>query len=367
MNSRKFGAFLLAAVAAAVPFSVDADGPWASLIPFKRVEADPRKPYLLTEEHGPWLILAATFTGDRAEKQARDLVLELRSRFKLPAYVHKQTYDYTAKLPGRPTPKGDKLTNMRYANAAKYDGMAVLIGNYRSIEDAELEKTLERIKQLRPDCLSKNSGAGQEASSPFGDLKRRVSSAAKSRGPLANAFVTRNPLIPEELFAPKGVDDFVARLNGNVKFSLLDCPGRYTVRIATFRGETTINQREIRENRARQLTDKLEIAADKSHRLTVALRERGVEAYEYHDREESIVTVGSFASEGNLLPNGAIEINPEMYKIVEQYRAMPREIPGRGVAMQPRALAGITFDLQPLPMPVPRRSVAADYARRRVE
>jgi hypothetical protein len=367
MNSRNLGILVLAVVTAAVPFPVAAEGPWASLIPFKRVEADPRKPYSLTEEHGPWLILAATFSGDRAEKQARDLVLELRSRFKLPAYIHKQTYDYTEKLPGRPTPKGDKWTNMRYLHAARYDGIAVLIGNYRSVEDAELEKTLERVKQLRPDCLSKDSGAGQEATSPFGDVKRRVSGTAKSRGPLATAFVTRNPLLPEELFAPKGIDDFVARLNSGVKYSLLDNPGRFTVCVATFRGETTINQREIRENRARQLTDKLEIAADKSHRLTMALRERGVDAYEFHDREESIVAVGSFESEGNLLPNGAIEINPEMYKIVEQYRAMPREIPGRGVAMQPRSLAGITFDLQPLPMPVPRRSVAADYARRRVE
>jgi hypothetical protein len=98
------------------------------------------------------------------------------------------------------------------------------------------------------------------------------------------------------------------------------------------------------------------------------LRERGIEAYEFHDRTESIVTIGSFESEGTLLPNGTVEINPEMFKIVQQYRAVPREIPGRGaVGLQPVSLAGITFDVQPIPMPVPRRSVATDYARRRVE
>jgi hypothetical protein len=370
---------LLGLLLAAITVSVtSADGPWTALIPFRRVEADPKKSYLLAEEHGPWLILAASFAGASGEKQAHDLALELRSRHKLPAYIHKQTYDYTQSfhVADRRTPMGDPA-QMRYANNSRFDGFAVLVGNFRSVEEAELEKTLDRIKELRPECMSKpragDANTHLNGHEPFAGLlqvKRRISGgAAKHKGPLAAAFVTRNPLLPEELFAPNGVDDFVARLNSGVEHSLLKNRGKFTVRVATFRGNTTINQREIREIESRdKVTNKLEVAADNAHRLTVALRDRGVEAYEFHDRTESIVTIGSFDTDGTPLGNGTIEINPEIYKIMEQYRALPREIPGKHiVGFQPRSLAGVTFDVDPRPMEVPRRSVAADYSRRRAE
>ena len=100
----------------------------------------------------------------------------------------------------------------------------------------------------------------------------------------------------------------------------------------------------------------------------MALRERGVEAYEFHDRTESIVTIGSFDYEGKPLQNGTIEIAPEILKTINDYKAVQRALPGQSaVGLQPRMLAGITFDVQPVPIPVPRRSVAADYARTRRE
>ena len=43
---------------------------------------------------------------------------------------------------------------------------------------------------------------------------------------------------------------------------------------------------------------KLEEAAYNAHLLVVALRKQGVEAYEFHDRHESLVTIGSFDSVG---------------------------------------------------------------------
>ena len=48
------------------------------LIPFKRIDADPNKSYPLTAENGPWLIMAATFSGEKAREQAQELVYELR-------------------------------------------------------------------------------------------------------------------------------------------------------------------------------------------------------------------------------------------------------------------------------------------------
>ena len=69
----------------------------------------------------------------------------------------------------------------------------------------------------------------------------------KQNGPLANAFITRNPLLPEDYFVPKGgLDELVVKMNKNVKYSLLDCPGKYTVQVAHFTGEVILNQNEIR-------------------------------------------------------------------------------------------------------------------------
>jgi invasion protein IalB len=65
-----WGLLVLAASHAAL-----AAPPWASLIPFKKVEADPQASYELTEQHGPWLIMCTSFAGPTAEQQAHDLVL----------------------------------------------------------------------------------------------------------------------------------------------------------------------------------------------------------------------------------------------------------------------------------------------------
>jgi hypothetical protein len=182
---------------------------------------------------------------------------------------------------------------------------------------------------------------------------------------MGSAFVTRNPLLPESYFAPEGVDEFVAGLNRGVEHSLLDNPARFTVRVATFKGNDTINQAEIAElEKSNRVTNKLEIAADKAHRLTTALRKQGVEAFEFHDRHESIVTIGGFATEGTLLANGALDINPGILQIMKTYGASQDPIPGQPVlGLRPRTLNGIAFDVQPMPMAVPKRSIATQYAR----
>lgn len=351
---------------------VSAKSPLLSLLPFKRVDADHNKDYTLSENNGPWLILAATFGGAEGEGQARELVLELRRRYKLPAYLHRRTaserFDQE-EIRGLTYDKYGAPKRMKYKRNAQHDAIAVLVGDFNSIDDAKLEDSLERIKHMRPDCLDlKKRGRTMQHFAGLRDAYRRVSGdkRRRERGPMGRAFVAPNPLLPKEYFAPGGLDDFVRDLNRSVKFSLLNNPGQYTVRVATFRGDQTINQTKVQElERSGRFSDKLEFAADKAHRLTVALRKRDVEAYEFHDRNESIVAIGSFDSEGTTLANGTIDINPEIYHIMKTYGARPRQLPGQGVlGLQPTQVDGIPFDVQPLPMKVPRRSIAQDYARR---
>ncbi len=365
--------FLLAVVVSAlaiVPTS-NADTRWTSFIPFRKsVEADPGKRYELTEDRGPWLILAASFAGKGAEQQAHELVLELREKFNLPAYINQKQFDYTETVEGKSI---DRYTGgpakMKYANAMKFEAYSVLAGEYESPKDPKIPKTLEMLKYARPKCLDeaeREQGSAQWMVGIRKHLQQMNGNPAKrSKGPMGNAFVTRNPHLPETYFAPGGIDDFVVKLNEHVKYSLLRNPGRYTVKVASFSGKDTMDNDEIELiERTGKFSGQLEIAADKAHRLTVALRSRGVDAYEFHDRSESYVTVGSFESVGEPLPNGAIDINPTIHKIMKMYGATPRKLPGGGsMGLQPRTLAGIRFDIQAMPVEVPRRSIASDYAR----
>jgi len=344
--------------------------PWASLIPFKRVDTDPEKSYRLTDSEGPWHILAASFAGPGSEKQAHDLVLELRREFRMPAYIHKQTYDYTETLEGLTLNKHGERAKMKYANnAARYDSFAVLIGNYESTSDPDLEKTLAKVKYLRPVTLdiSQNQRSTQRFAG-WRALQRRMNGdpMKRDKGPMGSAFATRNPLLPEEYFQAQGLDDFVIGMNKNVEFSVLRNPGAFTVRVATFKGNETTDAREIEAiEQSGKVTNKLEVAADRAHRLTVALREQGIEAYEFHDRYESIVTVGSFANDGEELATGEVKINPGIHEIMKQFGAQQQRLPGQqGIGLQPKRLNGVSFDVQPVPMRVPRRSIGADYVRK---
>ena len=126
--------------------AVEAAPPWSDLISLKSVDADPNKAYPLTEENGPWMVMACSFSGDGAEKQAQELVYELRKRYKLPAYTYQGQFD-----PGEAQGRGvDEFGKPRKWNYMKYKDskdkekarhpelteVAVLVGNYQAADDA---------------------------------------------------------------------------------------------------------------------------------------------------------------------------------------------------------------------------------------
>jgi hypothetical protein len=192
-------------------------------------------------------------------------------------------------------------------------------------------------------------------------------SVRKKRGPMQNAFITTNPLLPDEYFVPKGIDRLVLEMNEPVKFSLLDCPGKYTVKVATFTGRVVIDQKQIEdiEKHGKPFESQLADAADKAHRLTLSLRQKGYEAYEFHDRYASMVTIGSFNSVGTPRADGKIEINPQAHAIIQTFGAERKVTPGQVAAQvgQPKVEAGIPLDIQPMLVEVPKRSLAAQYER----
>ena len=52
------------------------------------------------------------------------------------------------------------------------------------------------------------------------------------------------------------------------------------------------------------------------------LRSQGVEAYQFHDRYRSLVTIGSFEQLGRELPDGRFEYTPEIRAVMKKYSAI---------------------------------------------
>jgi hypothetical protein len=367
--NRAFWLALLVVVAGSFAANriVIASPPWATLVPFKKTDTDPKKVYELDESRGPWMVMAASFAGPTAEQQAQELVMELRQRWKMEAYTYRRTYDFSKPTEGLGYNRYGGPRRMRYANNYKFDEIAVLVGDFTSLEDPQLDKTLEKIKYARPDCLDPTKK--RDSSQRFLGLRTiyhmvSTNPDKKNKGPMGAAFVTRNPFLPEEYFVAKGLDPFVVDMNQDLPYSLLKCTGKYTVRVASFRGVDSMKPAEFEKlaTKPRRLP-KIDEAALKASKLCDALREKGIEAYEFHDRTESIVTVGSFQEVGQPRPDGKIEINPAVHRLMKEFGPIERPRPGSDqVELCARVINGIRLDAQPLPVEVPRQSIAAAYS-----
>lgn len=360
-----------------------ADTPWSNLLSPNRVEADPAKQYVLKEENGPWIIMACSFNGVKAQQQAHDLVLELRKRYRMEAFVYFHRFDLDDPngnvQPLFASPHKHVYHKFTENPDAYRDGaikeIAVVVGNFPAIDDADARTVLQKLKSTDPECLHTNPeerslGGWRSLQAEVQNLPKFIESR-KQTGPMAHAFITPNPLLPEGYFNPQGgLDELVVKMNKNVKYSLLDCPKKYTVQVAHFTGEVIIKQDEIRaiENGAvagpESTKQSLTAAAEKAHELTEALRIDGYEAYEFHDRYSSLVTVGSFDSVGTPRADGKIEINPQVHWVIERFRAKPGGIRGRPDAIKIESLVGIFFDVQPIPVEVPKRSISRQLTQR---
>ena len=330
--------------------------------PFKeKVSADPEQSYFLTEANGPWTILATTFVGDGAEEEAHALVIDLRKNLNLTAYLHKKRFDYSKPLVGKGVNRFNESPKMRYRKNIAFDEWAVLAGDFESIELPVVKRTLKKIKYVQLDSLRRPK---TQQFRGLRDWQRQLNRnpAKRGKGPMGNAFVTRNPLLPAEYFSPKGMDKFVYDLNKDLEHSLLECPTKYTVRIATFRGNIIIDQKTIRDiSNGAEMKSSLALAAEKADTLTKTLRKQGVEAYQFHERDVSIVTVGSFDSVGTPAQNGKVLYHQGIIQLIQRYGPKRVNITGSS-GLQPRMMAGILFDMQPTAVQVPKYSVSHDYA-----
>jgi hypothetical protein len=321
------------------------------------VEADSNKAYDLTVEDGPWMILAANFAGENSKSQAEKLVLEIRRDLRLPAFIHHERFDFTGKVSKR----AELAEKHRYANQYQYEAYAVLVGEYDTVEHPSIDRDLAAIKVAKPTVFAEADTDNAEASadSPIPALKAVKNliyrKTDKIKGPMAGAFVTRNPMLPEDYFDSPQVDSFVRELNEDKPYNLLKCDGKFTVVVKTFEGMGKLvsghDQGEFEPSIER--LDKMAASADK---MVQELRSQGKEAYQFHDRNRSLVTIGSFDTLGRELPDGGFEYDPAIRAVMNEYNALNSEkayaINGKGVAAHHVAM--IPFDVKPTPIAVPK-------------
>ena len=315
----------------------------------------------LTQNAGPWLIMCASFSGSNGQQQAFRLAQELRESFRLKAYVYRHNRNVAQDVQGkgmgfevvevagesRVRPK-----QMKLAAGDSVEEIAVLVGDFASIEESNAQKTLAGIKAVHPRTMADYDSTPD----------------SKTKGPLKAAFLMPNPLLPDEYFEARKIDDSVLKWNSKTKYSLLKNPGTYSVRVATFDGDSSFELDRIQQTTAKDLfmkkkgravtSSKLVNAAKKATVLTAALRKQGIEAYEFHDRLESYVCVGGFdwlVEEGT---NGNKRNNPEMVAVIKKFKGEVLE--SRNGAMRTYKLpdklvhAGIACDVQPIPVLIPK-------------
>ncbi|MBM4076938.1 MAG: hypothetical protein FJ267_15015, partial [Planctomycetes bacterium] len=261
------------------------------------IENQKGKTYKLSEKHGPWMIMVSNFRdvreedrkteGMTADEAVSELIYELREKG-IPAY----TYSLNGKVETIET--RDRLgRDDTRIYAAQRDMICVVAGNYPSIEDPVGQKTLNYIKKFQPKFM-KTGKSGAVV---------RLTSAQK--GPFSQAFMTINPLINPADVARQHVDKETKYLNSGVDNSLLDLKKKYSLKVATFTGKSTTPigsssyaGREDQFDRELQKTNDNNIvrAGEDAAQLARALRQQRIEAYVYHDKVQSIVTVGGFDS-----------------------------------------------------------------------
>ncbi len=294
---------------------------------FGKVEAVKGKRYKLSSQHGPWMIMAASFrdvpierrteTGLSAWQAADMMVYELR-KLGVPAY----TYLQDMKMGELKEFSSGSVVGEEKKYVAQHEAVAVLAGNFSSAEDKNAKAILNYLKnEFEPEFLNDASNGGLIARTP-GRPK-----------PLSRAHMTVNPLMDAEDVKRNSMDPLVKKLNSDMEYSLLKNKGKYTLRVATFEGTSVVQVGNQTSGKAQNYFNKvmgsnLYSAGDQAWELTEVLRSaskygygRDFDAYIYHDRYKSIVTIGAFDS-----PN-----DTRIAQIAEQFRGKERTYEGNDV------------------------------------
>ncbi|HQR05234.1 MAG TPA: hypothetical protein PLN21_00345 [Gemmatales bacterium] len=301
---------------------------------------EPAVKYPLTPREGPWLIHVASFRGDQSLEFAHRLAEEVRTKHRLLTFIYsmneedakrdrEQLKQYQMQFVG-----SDKVyesnERQKFKTVRIVKEYSVFVGNYPDMDKAR--EQAEVIKAFPPPASIPSYGVhlykeptakatSDPQSSEVGGLFRMRSTVKTEEGkrlaetqgnPFRQAFVVRNPLqakskVPTvvQQQAPVAMDSSWPGLNEKEKYSIFTCAKPWTLVVAKFAPPTDVqssmNNSVVQTGAvspAQNLGKGLEAAAETARQVADLLRDggKGYDAYVFHTRQYSLVTVGAFDS-----------------------------------------------------------------------
>jgi len=296
----------------------------------KRVDAVKGKRYLLHHDHDPWMIMVTSLRdvnplmrskGLSAWEAADAIIYELR-KVGIPAYAYHQ----------------EELKDKAGGFVAKQEYIAVLAGGFDSPDHRHAQLILKYIQDKFDPEMLRQDGNGAILPKGQGDTK-----------PFRRAFIAPNPLKSEAELGSKVVDPLITKLNsGSGDISLLRNPGKFSLKVATFTGSAVVQVAGKEDESHFKLFNEnfgqgVGQAGVSAWQLATALRQaqklgygQNYDAWVYHDKYKSYVTIGSFKDpndprlealtrefEAKYKPNpkyGNDELTPELFSIPKNPR-----------------------------------------------
>lgn len=301
-------------------------------------ETGPVIKYPLTEKEGPWLIHIGSFRGDESLEFAHRFAEETRSKYKYQTYVYSMNEEdarqdrealrqLQLKTIGSET-LAESTERQKFKTVRVIKEFSVFVGSFPDMERARTEAA--RIKEFDPPTSIPSFGihlynepkarANQdpEANTIGGIFGLRASTQSEEGkrlkqslgNPYRQAFVVRNPVVTRKKTptvtvqnkAAVPMDPTWAELNAKEKHSIFSCPKKWTIVVAKFSPPTEVSpmntsvvQVGSRTSNA-SLGKGIENAAETARKMAEILRDggKGYDAYVFHTRQYSLVTVGAF-------------------------------------------------------------------------
>lgn len=337
--------------------------------------------YPLTEREGPWLIHIGSFRGDESLDYAHRLAEETRTKHRLLTFIYsmneidairdrEQLRQYQLQMIGtdKVAESGERQKLKTVRVVKEY---SVFVGNFPDMEKARTEAA--RIKEFSPPTSipaygvhlykepTEKAKADPESTDWSGPFRLRTTTKTEEGkrinqqlgNPYRQAFVTRNPVLlkqssPTTVVQQQGsvpIDPSWRELNAREKYSIFSCPKNWTLVVAKFSPpaevqsslKTSIVQTGMPASSA-ELGKGLEAAAETARQLADLLRDggKGYDAYVFHTRQYSLVTVGAFEHRfdpnmeqaWSILKNFAASQTSGPFSLLQKV-PQPMQIPGR--------------------------------------
>ncbi len=262
------------------------------------------------------MICAAYFNGPTAPDLARQMVLQIRSGRHVPAYVFNYAEEERKKaqelvdqqrqaLPFDAPPDGaDRVVPLprRHVVVNVEEQCAVLIGGYPDEDTAH--KALLDVKKWPAPHLTVQEGREPFTWVAYDQGKEVVLNPFEKM-----SMVVRNPSVPHDDAAPdRTKDKFLLTLNAGEEYSMLRCPGKYTLAVKEYVGLSMVKPEQAESSGLMKMIgfgnrhegDSLAMAANNAHELAKALEKSlgktGIQPYVLHTRTTSVVSIGAFNS-----------------------------------------------------------------------